>query len=278
MGKRLRNNKGFTLVEVILSVAIFGIIVIPLSTAFSQSIRINASARDRLAANQLAQQYLEQEYAQDYIVPGTRTDNAVVAGVNYTVQTQVEAYSASGTDPVYKYPETGNNIPAPDVNLTFTGGTSGSYDYDVSSYLTRGGNAVEQSSNTIGATDTLDIAIDSSGNMDIDGATDISGSSGYIYTENTEISLYITLDIPVQNLKVNLDNHASKQCKVYILRRNSDDTSKVAVKPIYGSVSVVNNIYMDSGTANPQRVFIIKVTVSKGTKQLVQLTRLKNID
>lgn len=54
------NNKGVTLVELIIAVAILGIVVTPLLHAFITSTKINASARDTLEETTLAENIMEE--------------------------------------------------------------------------------------------------------------------------------------------------------------------------------------------------------------------------
>ena len=57
--KRLNNNKGLTLVELIVSVAILSIIVLPLLSSFVQATRTNVRAKNKQHAMETAQNILE---------------------------------------------------------------------------------------------------------------------------------------------------------------------------------------------------------------------------
>lgn len=56
---RRKNNKGLTLIELIVSIAILAIIVLPLMTAFVVSLRTNAKAKEKLRAIDIAHNFME---------------------------------------------------------------------------------------------------------------------------------------------------------------------------------------------------------------------------
>ena len=81
--KLIVNNKGFSLVEAIVTVAIVGLIIVPISIIFTGSLKNSIMAREQLKANQLAQMYVEElkvmsdeEVAQFFIDSG----NGTIAG------------------------------------------------------------------------------------------------------------------------------------------------------------------------------------------------------
>ena len=57
--KRLKNNQGLTLVELIVSIAILAIIVLPLLTSFVQATRTNVKAKNKQYATEAAQNIME---------------------------------------------------------------------------------------------------------------------------------------------------------------------------------------------------------------------------
>ncbi|MCT4621533.1 MAG: prepilin-type N-terminal cleavage/methylation domain-containing protein [Marinisporobacter sp.] len=59
MFKLVKNKKGFTLIEIVISIAILGIIIIPISSLFITSAKINKKSNDLLHANHEAQQVIE---------------------------------------------------------------------------------------------------------------------------------------------------------------------------------------------------------------------------
>ncbi len=61
MIKRFNNQKGLTLLEIVISIAILSIIITPMFSLFINSIKTNKMAEKRMMATQLAQKYLEKE-------------------------------------------------------------------------------------------------------------------------------------------------------------------------------------------------------------------------
>ncbi len=75
MSRLLKNNKGFTLVEIIITIAILSIIIIPIYSLFLTSAKANNMSVHKLNATMIAQSYMEELKAKETI----RLD-----GFNYT--------------------------------------------------------------------------------------------------------------------------------------------------------------------------------------------------
>ena len=65
--KLLRNKKAFTLLEVVISIAIIATIALPLLSIFVQSIKTDRAANDVLNANYISQDYIERLDASTYL-------------------------------------------------------------------------------------------------------------------------------------------------------------------------------------------------------------------
>jgi len=64
--KMLRSKKGFTLLEVIISIAMIAAVALPLLSIFVQSVKTDRAANDVLNANYISQDYIERLDAQTY--------------------------------------------------------------------------------------------------------------------------------------------------------------------------------------------------------------------
>ncbi|KGG81444.1 hypothetical protein Y919_00335 [Caloranaerobacter azorensis H53214] len=67
---RINKEAGLTLIEVLITIAILGIIIVPLSSFFITSAKINNESRDKFKATLIAQEFLEDIKLSDSIIEG----------------------------------------------------------------------------------------------------------------------------------------------------------------------------------------------------------------
>ncbi|EOD01521.1 type IV pilus modification PilV family protein [Caldisalinibacter kiritimatiensis] len=67
MNRLLKNNKGFTLIEIVITIAIFSIIIVPLYSLFITAAKANNISANKLNATIIAQSYMEELKAIDTI-------------------------------------------------------------------------------------------------------------------------------------------------------------------------------------------------------------------
>jgi len=77
---RLTSNSGFSLVEALVTIAIVGAAMIPISFVFTQTIGTTVETRKQLVANGLGQEYLEALKAKEF------SDYDSIFGVNSTIE------------------------------------------------------------------------------------------------------------------------------------------------------------------------------------------------
>lgn len=85
----MNEYKGFTLLEVIVAMAILGVIVIPFSGIFVQSTNVQARAGDISKAGYIAQNVIEDVRAGVVVNTGQRD--------GYYIEVQIENYVSDGT-------------------------------------------------------------------------------------------------------------------------------------------------------------------------------------
>jgi len=90
-----RNNKAFTLIEVILAVAIFAAVALPLLTVYVQSFKVDTAARHVLNANYISQQYIEKLDAATYPQALSNLPNKQAQG-GYYLSATVTPHGADG--------------------------------------------------------------------------------------------------------------------------------------------------------------------------------------
>lgn len=97
--RRKQNNAGFSLIEVILSMAILAIISIPLLSYFTESMKYNAQMADKQHATTLAQEVLEDLKNQDVLLKGSGTAKTIpyLLGRGYVADASNNLGDADGT-------------------------------------------------------------------------------------------------------------------------------------------------------------------------------------
>ena len=91
--RRKQNNQGFSLLEVVLSMAILAIISIPLLSYFTQSVKYNAKMADKQHATNLGQEIMESLKDQPNLV-----QNVTDAGLTVPYLTN-QGYVSTGYTP-----------------------------------------------------------------------------------------------------------------------------------------------------------------------------------
>ncbi len=114
MIKKLLSKRAFTLVEVILSIAIIAAIALPLMSVFLQSAKTQQAAKGILSANYISQDYIEKLDTQTYEAVLTNLPNRVSKN-GYYLTAKIEPYGTAA----YLFPDKCGYL-----HLVFFGGGS----------------------------------------------------------------------------------------------------------------------------------------------------------
>jgi len=99
-------KKALTLIEVVISLAILFIIMIPISTMAIQTIKMNKQAEDKQQATVLAKQLMEKVKSLPKFIDGELTDGVIlqVGSSPYKIQGEIDGFKVEGTiEPVEGY-------------------------------------------------------------------------------------------------------------------------------------------------------------------------------
>lgn len=86
----LTNNKGFTLIEIIVTIAILSIVIVPLSSMFIQAAKMNSMAAEEYDATLIAQKYFEE-------IKSIKSD-IDAASLNYIFDANNDSFSKDSID------------------------------------------------------------------------------------------------------------------------------------------------------------------------------------
>lgn len=252
MKKRIKDNRGITLIEIIVSIAILGIIVAPLSNLFSFTIQNNARTRRLIVANQIAQERMEM--AKNAIATGNITyDNTtydIASDIydatysNHNMSVDVEITRMPGFTGIEG--ENGGSNPIPSVyDISFDMGSHGSDSY-VIEISASGYSIKKKSSMTEVSGDALVLGGDIS--MKLDCSTLATGSTS-------------TLDVI---------NNSDDTLLVYKVLDNND--AEVKLVPLVGRTQVITGLNTVATDAKLNgRVYYIEVATSFNGNNLVEL-------
>jgi len=217
--RRLFNSKGLTLVEIIITLAVLGIVIAPLMSMFVTSQKINTSSEIEYRAIQIAQKYMEDIKGIDTIV--YRDYQAATDDGTYTKLSGENKYTRLNIPNEDNY--------SADVELTpaTSNSESGSVSTDYGNTMSITAVNVNYGVKTINFTGDIDLSISNSG-MIIEGEF-ITGS------ESTE---KITIDLQGlnehDNVTMNVENNKTSAFQFYI--ENSSDNFEFNINVTNGVV------------------------------------------
>lgn len=290
-GRKRLNTNGFTLIEVLVTLAILGIVIIPLSGLFVQAIKVNGDAKERLIATQIAQQYLERNKSKSgELLLSTKITTETQDSVypEYHVQVVTEPYkTAARISPAYdyRYGTESDVLPDIDMKVVFNDDSTDIAATDRNHLIiTKEGETTAFFSMVTGTSDgVLNVVINGGKTTpDVTFRGSLSGDSTVLEDEtkactlaNSQFSTNRVENIRVEintnkNLTINVTNfrtiNMSDECNVYVVHK-SGKTGKVTGNVLGGKVDFIDNLYdktIISGMPE-QGLYKITVIVFKGT-------------
>ena len=184
--KRLKNNQGLTLVELIVSIAILAIIVLPLLTSFVQATKTNVKAKNKLHATEVAQNIMEglqnvslEDVVYQFNYPASPQGfDLFKLGSASTIELD---YNGTSYSPLSSY-----SIPSGETEPVFTAKSSHKYYFYVTDL------AVNNSDRLYNALVTLDAK------------TDVAGTKNNDYN-TTEVANMQSVDTTYDAISANVD-------------------------------------------------------------------------
>ncbi|PKM66988.1 MAG: hypothetical protein CVU95_09195 [Firmicutes bacterium HGW-Firmicutes-2] len=277
---KLKTNSGFSLVEALVTIAIVGAAMIPISFVFTQTIGTTVETRKQLVANGLGQEYLEALKAKEF------SDYDSIFGVNSTIEidnsfTDV-TYDLMGLTPlpqgykaVLSY-DTSVDISAfalptptqmPDVDMIID--IPSGYMHTVFLTDTDSGNQITYPQTATASTarvlrirgdrDTNIITVDYleqlSGGGSIDSRFSITASSEpsirFLMGDSTGVGTQIVT-------RIDIDSNLPQEIKLYFYEEDSNSV-KATTKIVSGSVSISRNLNLVDSF--DRRILGIKVEI-----------------
>lgn len=243
--RKILNKNGFTIVEIIVTLAVLGIVIAPLMTMFITSQKINNEGSKEYKSIQLAQKYMEEIKAMD----------------TFSYSSLGYSRTESGSDYIYKkeIPESPNDYGATIVlkAVKETAAVESTVDYDAT--LTINNTAVTYQHLTFPPY-----------TISLSGDTDINVNETGIKIEETNIPYpLVSRKIKVvlsTNAIINIHNNLSDMVELYI--HNLDSTNyNCTVNVKKGSVQKINNNSIIPVAQTAKNIlYDITITVKKGSE------------
>jgi len=243
------NNKGFTLIEVILTIAILGLIIVPLSSMFITSATMNTKSKTEYDAATIAQKYMEK-------VKGLNKYDASALTID---PNEDKPFDVSMTlDEVTGYP-----------NMQVDASITPPYDIVIK----------EESGNIFfnkgdGSTiATIPYSTDFSMTFDTNSITINSNTYTYTGISNIKVGIYLTRSINIQ-----IKNNRSEIINFEVIK-NMSNTNICNLSVINGEIKKKTNILADPIEKLSNSVlYKVKISVKLNGDELVNMVGYKVFD
>ncbi len=292
----IKSNKGFSLLEAIVSVVIVGIAIIPISTVFNMTITRTLDTRRQMEANEIGQQYMESLKSMDFnelgsvlVTPGyvlTLTDTTAQSDFdNYGFERIPDGYSVelsydNGVDQVdggtYAIDSASvTHITSADIDAVIT--IDSGYDSDFIVTDSDGSSGAVDFNQSISSVNrNIRITVDRDSMLLTvkawDGSNELNAN---VYTQNVANNAVkvvmgdgtAAVGAVAYNTTISVDSNLTTPFTVYIFE-DSDNTVNASTQTIQGYVAFSRNLY--EATSTQYRVVGLTVDVySDVTGELV---------
>lgn len=278
----MKNNKGFTLVEVLVSIALVAVLMIPVANYFNTSIKLGRQSKQVVQATYIAQKYMETEKKSTVLEEGTMNYSDGVYDVLITTtlwDLDVDADDVFvGSVDTVDYGE-GDDIINAVPELVVDVSLQGDEVIKISD-----GNTLRLDSNSVTITNPT-ITLTISGDSDIDYAiqydsTENNFNYGSLSSgENFDITCNVVESSPFTPYLLKIRNLSARNVRVY--QFGSTENLKVeTINSSTGSISVTKNLIdaqLKSDTRDITYLVNVKVSIEGRTlEEIESLVRIKN--
>lgn len=243
--KKLKNKQGYTIIEIIVTLAILGIVIVPLITMFIMSQKINNEGTKEYKSIQIAQKYMEEIKSMEIFNYSTEGYTQSSEGAN-------NIYIKSITEPGTDY----------DVDIIITGAkedtsTPGTtIDFDATLIINTNSVQYKDASNDRTLSITGDI------NLQV-------RNTGIIINTESEITSASLSKIKVElkrTANINITNNLDDEVNLYIYNIDGSNLYECNVNVEEGKVnrSSNNNINPDMVTTADNILYNIEIKITKG--------------
>ena len=270
MRRLIRKNKAMSLIEVLVSAAIFSIIIIPLSLMTLAILHNNGTSEDKQQAVTKAQMLVEDIRANNALGDNalgkdivTLKNGAIAMNLNKNSTTGAIEYTALKKD-------IGDNYQA-DIDikrkLSYNANTTVNtvHPYDIRIIYKDGNLTVYGDGVTINTSYSGDIQINCENLEDSSGVNKdviyINGDKSHLYNIiNTNVSIYLESDVVNET---SVDNRLSNQVSIYTKYDNKASQDNNTIDVLFGNVYTYENNLATPDITNTDGVYDIKVDIYK---------------
>lgn len=261
MLKHLKNKKGVTLIEILITLTILGIVIIPLSGLLINSVKINTDSRIFMEANYIAQTFIENWKAKNL---SSLFDETQIQSLNDgNVITLTEAYQGYIVEtmitPIVQYSTVDTNSYTVDALIKINETND-----KLSIYKEFGIMLSEQN-----LMPTYDIYIEkpvSTNQISIAGIT--------INALSIDSAILQIVCVNQADVTFNIYNRTDKEAAIYVIKTKQAENSNISI------LAQVGNVKSESSIVQPynNNLYEIQVTVKKNEKALTTLKGSKLIE